>query len=84
MRRALMTVTLVALILADLSFVPFAVLLVLLGGLQAFIGLNGHPSGGANRSELLLGAVVLAGGGVLIAAVLLWLTRLVLRMRRVA
>jgi hypothetical protein len=84
MRRALLTVVLVALILADLSFVPFAVLLMLVGGLQALLGLSGHPSAGASRPQFLLGAAVFFGAGVLIAAALLWLTRSVLRMRRAA
>jgi len=81
-RRALLTVAFVALVLADLSFIPVAAILVTVGGVQGLIGVNGHGSG--SRSALLLGAVVLIGAGVVIAAVLLWLTRLVLRLMRAA
>jgi len=77
-----LNLALAVLILADLSFVPFALVLVLVGGLQAFVGLNGHPSAGGSRPAFLLGALVIGGGGILIASGLIWLTRLVMRMRR--
>jgi hypothetical protein len=71
-QRTLLKVALAALVLADIMFLPFAGILVIVGGIQGLLGVNGHGTG--SQGGFLLGAAVLAGAGVLIAAVLVWLT----------
>lgn len=82
MRRLVLKLALAALVLADVTFIPFAAILVLVGGIDALIGVNGHPSGGGSRGSFLLGAALLAGGGIVTLVVLVWLTRRTIRALR--
>ena len=69
MRRGLLIAALVVLVITDLMLLPFAGLMVFVGGFTTFLGTHGHHGDG-----LLRGGIVLIVGSALGATALVWLT----------